>query len=58
MRRPGAGPAPDREAVTWSEELSAAVSANLMARRDLADAYKGMGRFLQGRDRAAGARVV
>jgi tetratricopeptide (TPR) repeat protein len=45
-----------RQAVALAEELSAAIPTNLLARRDLADAYEALGRSNARRDRAEARR--
>ena len=42
----------NRQAVALAEELAAAIPTNLLARRDLADAYEAMGSYFERRDRA------
>jgi hypothetical protein len=42
----------NRQAVALAEELSAAIPTNLLARRDLADAYESLGRYFEHGDSA------
>ena len=42
----------NRQSVEMAEQLALAIPSNLLARRDLADAYESMGNYFQSRDRA------
>jgi eukaryotic-like serine/threonine-protein kinase len=39
-----------RRALALAEELASAIPSNLLARRDLADTYEGLGKYYEGRD--------